>query len=136
MQQYNKGNLNNEEVQYLLELMIGVKNLNEVLIQRIISCIICFFALIILIGKYTISSKEEKQYDMEKIFYDKEIVENMGNLFSEEAEKEVFSLFEGECCGLHCFNVNKACWNVFLLVRNKLFIATGEYIEPPCICEI
>lgn len=174
-------------------LMIGVRILKEVLIKRMVSCIFCFFALIILIGKYTIFGNEEQyDIDMEKIFYDEEIIENMGNPFSEEAEKEVFSLFEGEWkvvdyiasaptehVGMyqnkqeyeeaqeHSKKIEKELsekylntiliiseenvisfsrpleigfyykdWNEFLLVYNKLFIATGEYIELPCICAI
>lgn len=174
-------------------LMIGVRILKEVLIKRMVSCIFCFFVLIILIGKYTIFGNEEQyDIDMEKIFYDEEIIENMGNPFSEEAEKEVFSLFEGEWkvvdyiasaptehVGMyqnkqeyeeaqeHSKKIEKELsekylntiliiseenvisfsrpleigfyykdWNEFLLVYNKLFITTGEYIELPCICAI
>lgn len=57
--------------------------------------------------KNTISGKEEKQYDIDvkKIFYNKEIVENMGNPSLEETKKEVFSLFEGEWKG--CFRCKR-----------------------------
>lgn len=78
--------------------MIGVRTLKEDLIKRTLSCVLCFSVLIILICKFNMSNKEETQYniDIEKFFHDEEIIEEMGNPFSEEIEKEVFSLFKGK----------------------------------------
>lgn len=172
--------------------MIGSGRLKEVLIKRIISCILCLFILIIMMGKYMISVIEEKQHDVNigKMFCNEEMIENMNNPFSNEANKEVFLLFEGEWkvvdyiasapmehAGMYqnaeeyeeaqvqfkkiekelnekylnkILTINEENvasfsrpleigfyykdWDEFLLIYNKLFIATEAYIEPPCIC--